>query len=46
LFLLTPQWAVSASLDYSKTANYSEFTAAAFLKFFFEQRVGLFGTDF
>lgn len=46
LFLLTPQWAVGASVDYSKTANYSEFTAAAFLRFFFEQRAGLFGTDF
>jgi cellulose synthase operon protein C len=46
LFLLTPQWAVGGSVDYSKTANYSEFTAAAFLRFFFEPRVGLFGTDF
>jgi hypothetical protein len=46
LFLLTSQLALGASVDYSKTANYSEFTAGAFLKFFFEPRAGLFGTDF
>jgi hypothetical protein len=44
--LLTPQLALGASVDYSKTANYSEFTVGAFMRFFFEQRAGLFGTDF
>jgi hypothetical protein len=28
------------------SGNYSEFTAAAFMRFFFEPRIGLFGTDF
>jgi cellulose synthase operon protein C len=46
LFLLASQWGVGASVEYNKTANYSEFTASAFLRFFFEPRSGLFATDF
>ncbi len=46
LALVAPQLALGASVEYSKTGNYSEFIAAAFIKFFFESRTGLFGTDF
>jgi cellulose synthase operon protein C len=46
LVLVTSQLALGASVEYSKTGNYSEFIAAAFLRFFFEPRTGLFGTDF
>jgi cellulose synthase operon protein C len=46
LFLIASQWGLGASVEYSKTANYSEFTAAAFLRFFFEPRNGLFEGDF
>jgi tetratricopeptide (TPR) repeat protein len=46
LVLVAPQWSLGTSLEYNKTGNYSEFTAAAFMRFFFEPRIGLFGTDF
>jgi Cellulose synthase operon protein C C-terminus (BCSC_C) len=44
--LVAPQLSLGASVEYNKTGNYSEFLAAAFLRFFFEPRVGLFETDF
>ncbi len=45
LFQLSAQWALGASLSYNRTANYSEFNAGIFLKYFFEPRAGLFATD-
>jgi hypothetical protein len=44
--LVAPQLSLGASVEYNKTGNYSEFLAAAFLRFFFEPRTGLFETDF
>ncbi len=46
MVLVAPQWSLGTSLEYNKTGNYSEFTAMAFMRFFFEPRIGLFGTDF
>ena len=45
LFQLSAHWALGGSLAYNRTANYSEFNAGIFLKYFFEPRAGLFATD-
>ena len=43
--LLAPQFSVGGTVGYNKTAKYSEFTAGVLLKFYFEQRAGLFESD-
>ena len=44
-YLINPNWMIGASFSFAVTADYNEGSANIWLRYFFEQRKGLFRTD-
>ena len=44
-YLIDPNWMIGASFSFAVTADYNEGSANLWLRYFFEQRRGLFRTD-